>query len=159
MIKFIIIGAAAALFGAAGYFGGMFLAPEPAPPPAPDKMAMEAKPEPKALLFKMPLGKVTVQIIKPKRIMHMVADIDLFVMGVAEFEAINGAMGRARLRDAVVTSVAELAETEIWMLKEDSSEKTRRMLSEYLVRRIYEDFPSIRTARVNSLDYTPSARQ
>lgn len=107
----------------------------------------------------MPLGKVTVQIIKPKRIMHMVADIDLFVMGVAEFEAINGAMGRARLRDAVVTSVAELAETEIWMLKEDSSEKTRRMLSEYLVRRIYEDFPSIRTARVNSLDYTPSARQ
>ena len=157
MLKYLLIPVAAGLFGAAGYFGGQMLAPAPEPE-KPMEEASAAAVEAKPMLFKMPLGKVTIQIIKPKKILHMLIDLDIYVKGAAAFESINGAMGRAKLRDLTVTTVAQLAETELWMLEEDTSEQSKRRLSEYIVREIYKTYPEVRTARINRISYNSSAR-
>lgn len=157
MLKFLLIPVAAGIFGAAGYFGGQMMAPEPKP--MDDKKAsMEKEKDAPPVLFKMPLGKVTIQVIRPKVAKHMLLDLDIYINGAKAFESINGAMGRAKLRDATVIAVAQLAETELWMLNEDVSEGTKRKLAEYIVREVHKTYPEVLTARVNKLDYTTAGR-
>ena len=78
--------------GALGYFGEGYLRPVRA-----------AKSDPNAsdkqdLLFNMPLGKFTMQITQNRKVLHLVFDLDVYIMGASAFQSLNGAVGRARLR-------------------------------------------------------------
>jgi len=145
MIKFVIMGVMVVGAGALGYFGERFMRPTAAP--APEHALADKKQE---LMFKLPLGNFTMQVIQTKRSLHLMFDIDVYVMGAGAFQEISGAIGRARLRDATVTAIAELAETEFGFELPDADEATKTALAEKIVRKLYVDFPEIRTARVNT---------
>ncbi len=141
---------------AAGYFLEPYIFQS-----APDSEAvadMEPK-KPKVMLFKMPLGKFTLQVVKDKRNLHMNFNIDVYIAGSAEFERMNGAMGRVKLRDATVAAIAEIAETALWVDREDIQNIDRRVLVEDIVRRLYRSFPMVQTARINEFAATVSVRE
>lgn len=154
MVKFLILGVAVAGAGAAGYFGEQFFRPTAAPEG--EHAAVAKKPE---LLFELPLGKFTMQIIRDNQILHLLFDVDVFILGSAEFQKINGAVGQARLRDATVTAIAELAETELALAETVMNEEGRTALAAQIVRKLYVDFPIIRTARINSFVANTTARE
>jgi hypothetical protein len=143
MIKFVIMGVMVVGAGALGYFGERFMRPTAAP----EHALADKKQE---LMFKLPLGNFTMQVIQTKRSLHLMFDIDVYVMGASAFQDINGAIGRARLRDATVTAIAELAETEFGFELPEADDATKTALAEKIVRKRYVDFPDIRTARVNT---------
>ena len=64
MIKFLILGVAVAGAGAAGYFGEQFFRPTAAPEG--EHAAVAKKPE---LLFELPLGKFTMQIMQSRKVL------------------------------------------------------------------------------------------
>lgn len=145
MIKIVIMLVCVAGAGALGFFGERFMRPTAAP--GPSEMMAQKKPE---LLFKLPLGKFTMQSRQRVRTLHLIFDVDVYVMGAAAFQNINGAVGRARLRDATVTAIAEIIETDQSLADEVSEDDRKRAIAEQIVRRLYVDFPTIRTARLNN---------
>lgn len=130
--------------GAAGYFGERFLRPTET------AKAMDRLKDEKNLLFKMPLGRFTVKLPKGTEVVQLVFDIDVYIMGAVAFQNINGALGRARLRDATVTAMAEMAEREVGLAETVLDDEGKTMLAEKVVRKLYVRFPEVRTARVNS---------
>jgi len=106
----------------------------------------------------MPLGKFTMQIIQSRKILHLVFDMDVYVMGASSFHEINGAVGRARLRDATVSAIAELAETDLSLAQPIEEEARKAELAAQIVRKLYVNFPAVRTARLNSFYANTSLR-
>ena len=150
MIKYIIIAVCVIGAGAMGYVGERFMRPTTSPPS--DQAASQE------LMFKMPLGKFTMQIIQSRKILHLVFDMDVYVMGASSFHEINGAVGRARLRDATVSAIAELAETDLSLAQPIEEEARKAELAAQIVRKLYVNFPAVRTARLNSFYATTSLR-
>ena len=83
-------------------------------------------------------------------VVQLVFDIVVYIMGATAFENINGGLGRARLRDATVTAMAEMAEREVGLAQTVLDEEGKTKLAEKVVRKLYVRFPEVRTARVNS---------
>lgn len=146
MIKFLVIGVLAAGAGAAGYFGEKVFRPTPAPAP---EVTQPAKEKPQHL-YQLPLGKFTMQILGPTEVLHLVIDIEVFVMGAGPYQKINGAVGKAKLRDATVAAIAELAETDFTLLEPMEDEARKRRLAAQIVRKLYVEYPMVRTARIKS---------
>ncbi|MGR3813988.1 MAG: flagellar biosynthesis protein FlgH [Cognatishimia activa] len=158
MKKLLIILLGPLLLGPTGYFLGQMMAPEAAPPPA--EMAdqeMQMKKEeagkvaaaPKEILYKMPLGKFTVQVMQPESVLHIVIDMDVYLAGASEFERLNGAEGRARLRDGAIGVLSDMAETTLWVDPGEENNLDRLKMIEEIVRKMHRDFDAIRTARIN----------
>ncbi|MGC1504519.1 MAG: flagellar biosynthesis protein FlgH [Sulfitobacter sp.] len=146
MFKILIMLVMVAGAGALGYFGERFVRMTEAP--APENSADDTRGK---LLYKMPLGGFTIQLPQGAQTLNLMFDIDVYVMGETAFQDINGAVGRARLRDATVMAIADLAETDISFYDAITSEGGKVALSEKIVRKIYINFPSVRTARINKL--------
>ena len=145
MLKILLMSVCVVAAGALGFRGERFLRPQEAPSPE------HAVNEPaKKLLFKLPLGKFTMQILQPSRTQHLVFDLDVFLLGVGAFQEINGAVGRARLRDATVAAISELAETDPGLREPMEEDEQKIQLAAKIVRKLYVDFPAVRTARVNN---------
>ena len=72
-------------------------------------------------------------------------------MGATAFQEINGAVGRARLRDATVVAIADLAGSDITFHDVITAEGNKVTLAEMLVRKLYVNFPTVRAARINTL--------
>lgn len=140
--------------GTVGYFGESFIRPKPAPSPENTAFAAE-----KQLLFKLPLGKFTMQIMQRDRTLHIAFDMDVYVMGAHAFQKINGAVGRARLRDAIVTALAELAETDPDIGQPIDDDIRMEQLAAKLVRKLFVDFPEIRTGRINNFNANATLRE
>ena len=167
MKKLLIILLGPLILGPTGYFLGQMLAPDPPPPPA--EMAdkgMEMKKEeagkvaaaPKEILYKMPLGKFTVQVMQPENVLHIVIDMDVYLAGVSEFERLNGAEGRARLRDGAIGVLSDMAETTLWVNKGEEQNLDRLKMIEEIVRKMHQDFNAIRTARINEFNTARTSR-
>lgn len=144
MIKILILVTVVLGAGAAGFFGERFLRPVETAKP------MDRLKDEKELLFKMPLGRFTVKLPKGPEVVQLVFDIDVYIMGAVAFQNINGALGRARLRDATVTAMAEMAEREVGLAEVVLDDRGKTALAEKVVRKLYVRFPEVRTARVNS---------
>ncbi len=161
MKKLIIILLGPLLLGPAGYFIGKMLAPDPvevAEAEQADK-AGEVVATPEEILYKMPLGKFTVQVLQPRSILHLLMDVDVYIAGAANFERLNGAEGRNRLRDATVTIISDMAETTLWLEKGEEEHIDQTKLAEDIVRKLHQSFLSIRTARINEFNYARSLRE
>lgn len=148
-----------AVFAAVGYFAEPLLfRPPPPPTPDPGAASQAAPPPPKQTLFKMPLGKFTLQVSQKKRRMHLLFDVDIYIAGAANFEKMNGAMGRAKLRDTTIREISEMAEAALWIDIDDIESLDRRFLAEQIVRQLYLTYPMVRTARINQFTATISVR-
>lgn len=146
MLKILIMVVMVAGAGALGYFGERFFRATEAP--AGEHSAAEKG---NGLLYKMPLGGFTIQLPHGKRILNLIFDLDVYVMGATAFQEINGAVGRARLRDATVVAIADLAESDVTFHEAITAEDGKVALAEKIVRKLYVNFPAVRTARINKL--------
>ena len=154
MTKLLIMAVCVAGAGALGYFGERLLRPAAAPATL-NPFATEKS----ELLFKLPLGKFTMQIAQKTRKVHIAFEIDVYIMGSSAFQNINGAVGQAKLRDGMVTAIAELAETDPELLEGDNKEANKKALAEKIVRKLYVDFPMVRAARLNRFDVDTTLRE
>lgn len=161
MKKIIVALVIVLVMGGAGFLAAKFTAPPPKDPEAiaAARAAEEQAAKERLMLLKVPLGKFTVQVIRGVHISHLLFDIDMFLSGVAEFERLNGAMGRALMRDGVIKAVSELAEMELWAGGGELVEIDKVWLAEQIVLRVNETVPAARAARINSLVAGPFTRQ
>lgn len=146
MLKILIMVVMVAGAGALGFFGERFFRMAEAPSSENEIANKQSK-----LLYKMPLGGFTIQLPRGDETLNLKFDIDVYVMGASAFQEINGAVGRARLRDATVVAIADLAESDITFHDAITSEDGKVALSEKIVRKLYVNFPTVRTARINKL--------
>lgn len=161
MKKLILILLGPLILGPAGYFLGQMMAPEPVDAASADPMmdkAGEVHATADEILYKMPLGKFTVQVMQPKSVLHILLDLDVFIAGAADFERLNGMEGRNRMRDATVMIVSDMAETSLWLDKGEEENIDQAQLAEDIVRKLHHTFRSLRTAQINQFNTARSLR-
>jgi hypothetical protein len=146
MLKILIMVVMVAGAGALGFFSEGFFRGTQAPESKSAKVDKRS-----TLLYKMPLGGFTIQLPQGVQTLNLKFDLDVYVMGASAFQEINGAVGRARLRDATVVAIADLAGSDINFHDMITSDGNKVALSEMLVRKLYVNFPTVRTARINTL--------
>lgn len=142
------------IMGAIGFFVGRLLVGPPEAEAAPPQVHVTAQ----AVLYKMPLGKFTIQVLQPGRILHVQIDMDVYIAGLGKFDELNGTEGKARLRDAIVAIGSDLAETELWIEEGTEDQLDHEKIAELIVRKLHRSFSSVRSARINRLDSIRSAR-
>mgnify|MGYP000014381617 CR=1 FL=1 len=155
MKKLLLVPLLILLMGGIGFAGGRFLL-QPSAPSATGAAAGEPN---TALLYKMPLGKFTFQVLQPARILHIVIDLDVFIDGAAAFERLNGTMGRARLRDATIAAASDMAETMLWVGKGEEDKLDTAAIAGRIVLKLHGDFPSVRSAQINQFLASSMPRQ
>lgn len=160
MKKLIIILLGPLILGPAGYFLGKMMAPEPmevAAGAGADGAGIVAA-TPEEILYKMPLGKFTVQVLQPRSALHILLDLDVYIAGAANFERLNGLEGRNRMRDATVGIISDMAETTLWLDKGEEEHIDQDKLAEDIVRKLHQKFRSLRTAQINEFNTARSLR-
>lgn len=160
MKKLIIILLGPLLLGPAGYFLGKMMAPEPveAAASADENGAGIVAATPDEILYKMPLGKFTVQVLQPRSSLHILLDLDVYIAGAGNFERLNGLEGRNRMRDATVGIISDMAETTLWLDKGEEEHIDKAKLAEDIVRKLHLKFRSLRTAQINEFNTARSLR-
>lgn len=153
MKKLLLIGLIAALMGAAGFAAGRYLLQ-----PDPDASSEAAQAKGKSVLFKMPLGKFTFQVLQPDRILHIVVDMDVYIDNVAAFERLGGAGGKARLRDSTISAVSDLSETLLWVGKGEEGNLDKQAMAEQIVLKLHAAFPSVQSAQINTFFVSDTPR-
>lgn len=148
MKNMLILIAGPLLLAPLGYFGGQTLLP---PPELPDPAVEMDAPPAEEELFKMPLGGFTIQVRQPDRVLNIVIDLDVYLAGADEFDRLNGAEGRNRLRDATITEVVGMTESSLWLKEGEEALLAPEELAEKIVRRLYRRFNAVRTARINAM--------
>ncbi len=133
---------------------------------APEPVPAEEEAEPlkvhvveQEILYKMPIGKFTVQVLQPRSILHILMDVDVYLAGASEFERLNGLEGRMRLRDSTISIISDMAETTLWLEKGEEEEINQEELAEEIVRKLHRNFGAVRTARINEFNFARSLRQ
>lgn len=118
------------------------------------------KPEaaPQARLFKMPLGKVTIQVIRARRVLHVLIDLDVYLEGAAAFERMNGAEGRTRLRDATIEAVSDISETALWYVDGGEVRVSNEELAERIAFKLNRKFEEVRHVEILTLTLSESLR-
>ncbi|GHG85508.1 hypothetical protein GCM10010961_12620 [Pseudodonghicola xiamenensis] len=129
-----------------GFAAGRLLWPRVMAPGGPAASATAQPP----LLYKMPLGKFTIQVLQPDRILYVQIDMDALIAGAANFERLGDAKGRAQLRDATIRSASDLAETMLWVSPGAEDTLDQQALADQIARKVHNSFPSVRSAQINN---------
>jgi hypothetical protein len=160
MKKLIIIILGPLILGPAGYFIGKMMAPAPveATESAPESNAGMVAATQEEILYKMPLGKFTIQVMQPKTVLHILMDLDVYIAGAADFERLNGLEGRNRMRDATIGIISDMAETTLWLEKGEEEHIDTDELAEDIIRKLHLKFRSLRTAKINEFNTARSLR-
>ena len=160
MKKLIIIILGPLILGPAGYFIGKMMAPAPveATESAPESDAGMVAATQEEILYKMPLGKFTIQVMQPKTVLHILMDLDVYIAGAADFERLNGLEGRNRMRDATIGIISDMAETTLWLEKGEEEHIDTDKLAEDIIRKLHLKFSSLRTAKINEFNTARSLR-
>lgn len=141
MKRLIIAGVIVAVMGGAGFAAGRFLAPpEPVEMPATD---------PSEILYKLPLGRFTVQVLKPERFFNIRFNMDVFITGAANFEKMNGGISRGRMREDVILHLSNMVETTLWVQESRETEIDQDELALAIARKLYQTYPMVRSALIS----------
>lgn len=144
MKKLLFLALVPLILGPAGFVAGRFLIP--APDPSESMAATDSAP--REILYKMPLGKFVIQVLQPGKILHILIDMDVYISGATTFERMNGAKGRAILRDATITAVSDLAETALWIDEGAESQLDKDLVAEQIVRKLQTSFVAVQAAQI-----------
>ena len=143
MKRLLIFGALIVLMGAAGFAAGRYFTPVPEP-----TFSHTSKTE---TLYKLPLGKFTTQVVKPNRFFNIAFKLDVFIAGASNFEKMNGGLSRNRMREDVIAHLATMVETTLWLQETDQVEIDKDELGMVIARNLYQEYPMVRSARVDEL--------
>lgn len=145
MKKLLVILLLALVMGAVGFaLGRYYFPPEDAAAPDGTEPA-----EGKEVLYKMPLGGLTFQVLQPTRILHIVIDLDVFFSEAAAYEQLGNKGGRARLRDSTITAVSDMAEAMLWVRKGEEDKIDKVALAQQIVLKLHNSYPAVKSAQIN----------
>ncbi|MDK3016728.1 flagellar biosynthesis protein FlgH [Pseudodonghicola flavimaris] len=147
MKKLLLILLAPLLMGAIGFAVGWALMPRPQQAAG----LSTQQPARGGTSYVMPLGRFTIQVLQPERILHVVIDMDVFIADAASFERLGDAQGRARLRDATIAATSDLAETLLWTAPGQAVQIDQQALADQIVLKLNSSLPAVRSARINEL--------
>lgn len=145
MKKLLVILLLALVMGVIGFaLGRYYSPPEDTAPPTGTEPA-----EGKEVLYKMPLGSLTFQVLQPTRILHIVIDLDVFFSEAAAYEQLGNKGGRARLRDSTITTVSDMAEAMLWVRKGEEDKIDKVALAQQIVLKLHNSYPAVKSAQIN----------
>ena len=146
MKKLLVILLVSLVMGGTGYALGRHFFP-------PEKVTHSTEPETSeanGLLYKMPLGNLTFQVLQPTRILHIVIDLDVFISEAAAYEELGNRGGRARLRDTTITAASDLAESMLWVRKGEEEKIDKVALAQQIVQKLHNSYPAVKSAQINT---------
>lgn len=143
-ILLLLLGLAGAM-GATGYAVGTYLSP----PAADDDTILSTATN--ETLYKLPLGRFTVQVIKPSRFFNIRFNMDVYIAGSANFERMNGGLSRSRMREDAMRHLSNMVETTLWVEETDQAELDPDALALTLARKLYHSYPMVRSARITDM--------
>ena len=146
MKKLFAIPLVALVMGGAGFVLGRYFFPPEAAVPAPGPEGSEGK----AVLYKLPLGNLTFQVLQPTRILHIVIDLDVFVSEAAVYEQFGNTGGRARLRDTTISAVSDMAESMLWVRRGEEDKIDKVALAQQIVQKLHNSYPAVKSAQINT---------
>ncbi|WP_417672508.1 hypothetical protein [Pseudodonghicola sp.] len=146
MRKLLLILLAPLLMGGVGFAAGRLLFPREAS--ASQKASAATQRE--AMLYKMPLGRFTIQVLQPDRILYVQIEMDVLIAGATNFERLGDAEGRARLRDATISAASDLAETMLWVTPGQEDGLDQQALADQIALKVHNSYPSVRSAQIDS---------
>ena len=141
----IILGVLIAIMGGAGYAAGKFFAP-----PLPPEPAMIDVGEKKETIYKLPLGRFTVQVVKPTRFFNMRFEMDVFVAGAANFERMSSNLHRSEMREDVIKHLSNMVETTLWVKESVNTDPVPDDVAIAIARKLYQTYPMIRSAQISN---------
>ena len=101
------------------------------------------------LLYKLPLGRFTVQVIKPSQFVNIRFVMDVYIDGAQNFERMNGGISRSRMREDVLRHMSNMAETTLWSEGTTTDALVPETLAFNIASKLYHRYPMIRTARIS----------
>ena len=155
MKKLLAIPLVALVMGGAGFALGRYFFPPETAAPATDPEETEGN----GVLYKLPLGSLTFQVLQPTRILHIVIDLDVFVSDAAVYEQLGNTGGRARLRDTTIASVSDMAETMLWVKKGEERMIDKVALAQQIVQKLHNSYPAVKSVQINQFLVSNNARQ
>lgn len=145
MMKILLFITLVGVMGTAGFFAGRhFTTVEDAPVLA----AVTSENEP---LYKLPLGRFFAQIVKPKHFLNIRFNLDVYIVGAANFERMNGGLSRNQMREEVLRHLSNMVETTMWVEESKKAEINETEFGLAIARKLYHTYPMVRTAQVSEL--------
>jgi hypothetical protein len=145
------------VFAPSGYYLGTLFADKP-PLPS-ESIEITDVSSSKEILYDMPLGSMTVQVMQPDSIVHIVMSLDVYLAGASEFERLGDAQGKAMLRDATILAISDLAERSLWIKEGDETKISSEKLAVMIAKKLYKNFKAVRSARVKGLWVVRTSRR
>lgn len=143
------------VMGSSGFALGWFYLSRP---PAEAGMDDQDDATERTVVYKMPLGEFTFQVLQPNRILHIVIDMDVFISEVAAYEELGSKGGRARLRDTTITAVSDMAETTLWVDEGEEDSLDKATLARQIVLQLNKSFSPVKSARINQFHVSSAPR-
>lgn len=103
------------------------------------------------ILFKLPLGRFTVQLLKPSKITNIRFNMDVFIVGAANFERMNGGLERNQMREDIIRLYSNLVETRLWIEDESATSIDGQRLADLLLKRLIIHYPMIRSVSITDV--------
>lgn len=145
MRKLLLVLLAPLLMGGVGFAAGRLMFPGEAS--ASQKASAATQRD--AMLYKM-LGRFTIQVLQPDRILYVQIEMDVLIAGATNFERLADAEGRARLRDATISAASDLAETMLWVTPGQEDSLDRQALADQIALKVHNSYPAVRSAQIDS---------
>lgn len=102
-------------------------------------------------LYKLPLGRFTMQIVKPSRFYNIRFNMDVFITGATNFENMNGGLARNQMREDVIKQLSNLVETTLWVEEKNETDIGADEIAEMIKRRLMLIYPMVKTIQVSDL--------
>lgn len=130
--------------GAAGFAAGTYIVPPK------DQMAGHAGGDrsSKEVFYKLPLGRLTVQVIKPAEFWNIRFKMDVYIIGASNFERMSDGLSRTKMREEVMQHMLNMAETKLWANDFNTFPLEPEELARKIARNLYHRYPMVRTARI-----------
>ena len=143
MKRFIIFASLICLMGGVGFVAGQFFKPD-------QENATDLGKQ-RELLFKLPLGQFTMQIVKPSLFLNVVFDMDVYIAGAGNFEEMNGGLSRNEMRDEVIRLLSNMVETSLWVDEENVKDVTPEQLESRIIQKLTHSYPMVRSIEISDL--------
>lgn len=142
MVKYALLAALISIMAGVGFAIGKYIFPA--------ANTSEIIASTKDTLYKLPLGRFTIQVVKPNRFLNIRFNMDIFIVGAANFDSMNDGLSRNQMREDVIRYLSDLVETTLWV-KETSQEDIDQVgLARIIIQKLKRDYPMVRRAEMSN---------
>ena len=135
------------MMGVVGYGVGLYLNESKSA----TTLAVSEEAQGKEVLYKLPLGRFTVQVIKPDEYLNIRFKLDVFIVGAANFERMSDGLSRLKMREDVMRLLSNMAETSLRTEDRATTLLEPDNLAHTIASKLHHGYIMVRTAKVTEL--------